>query len=205
MKKLMRGRVIRLAVAATAVLVLSAGVAVATTLISSAYTDQSGAYHGCVNSANGSLRVILPTDACKNVEVAIQWNQTGPQGAQGPQGPQGAQGAQGPQGPPGNDGKDGKDGTNGVSNFYTQYNYSYVSGSGDVHWLYAFCNYGEKALGGGYVITSGSGDRGNTLVTESAPAYNSTAWEVTMINNNTEYFSSGDVNFSVYANCAKVT
>jgi len=195
----MRGHAIRLTVVIAAVLVLSAGVAVATTLISNAYTDANGVYHGCVNSVNGSLRVILPNDTCKNLEVAIDWNQTGPQGPAGPQGPQGPQGAQGPQGPP------GKDGANGVSGFYTQYNYAYVSGSGDVHWLYAFCSNGDKALGGGYVITSGSGDRDNTVVTESAPAYNSTAWEVTMINDNTEYFSSGNVNFTVYANCAKVT
>jgi hypothetical protein len=90
-----------------------------------------------------------------------------------------------------------------VSGVYVQYNYGYVSGSGDVHCLYAYCNYGDKVLGGGYVITSGSGDRGNTLVTESAPYYG-TAWEVTMINNNSEVFSSGNVNFSVYATCAKV-
>ena len=195
MRKLMRGRAIRVTGVTAAVLLLSAGVAVATTLISNAYTDANGVYHGCVNSTNGTLRVIVPNDTCKNSEVAIAWNQTGPQGPQGPPGNDGNDGK---------DGKDGKDGTNGVSGFYTQYNSAYVSGSGDVHWLYAFCSNGDKALGGGYVITSGSGDRGNTLVTESAPAYNSTAWEVTLINNNTEYFSSGNVNFTVYENCAKV-
>jgi hypothetical protein len=58
----------------------------------------------------------------------------------------------GDQGPAGNDGKNG---TNGVSGYYIQWNSNYVSGSGDVHWLYAYCNYGDKVLGGGYVITSG--------------------------------------------------
>jgi hypothetical protein len=90
-----------------------------------------------------------------------------------------------------------------VSGYYIQWNYSYVSGSDHVHWLYAYCNYGDKALGGGYVILSGSGNRNNTVVTESAPHDNGAAWEVTMINNNSEVFSSGNVGFYVYATCAK--
>jgi len=42
MRKLMSRRAIRLSVITTAILLLSAGVAVATTLISNAYTDASG-------------------------------------------------------------------------------------------------------------------------------------------------------------------
>src|SRR5437868_7880682 len=98
MRYLKRSRAMRLVVVAAAVLLLTAGGAVATTLISNAYTDANGVYHGCVNSTNGSLRVIAPNDTCKSLEVAIDWNQTGPQGPQGPQGLQGLQGLQGPQG-----------------------------------------------------------------------------------------------------------
>jgi hypothetical protein len=196
-------RTIVIAAALLAVIAAGAG--------SYAYAAASGGttINGCVGG-DGKLRVLSGVDACKSNETALSWNSVGPVGAQGPAGAagaQGQQGIQGPQGPKGDQGPAGSDGTNGtsgVSGYYVQWNYSYVSGSGDVHWLYAYCNYGDKALGGGYVITSGSGDRGNTLVTESAPHDNGAAWEATMINNNSEVFSSGNVNFYVYATCAKV-
>lgn len=67
---------------------------------------------GCVDK-NGSLRVVLGTDACKNNESAISWNATGPQGAQGAQGITGRDGRDGLPGTNGKDGKDGKDGADG--------------------------------------------------------------------------------------------
>jgi hypothetical protein len=78
-----------------------------------AYTDSSGAFHGCVSSANGDLRVVLPTDVCKNNEVAIVWNQAGQPGTQGPKGDTGATGATGAQGPAGQQGPKGDPGQQG--------------------------------------------------------------------------------------------
>ena len=49
---------------------------------------QADTINGCVSS-NGSLRVILGSDACKNNEFAISWNSAGLQGPPGPQGPAG--------------------------------------------------------------------------------------------------------------------
>ena len=55
-------------------------------LTTSVFTDSQGAYHGCVSAKNGALRVINPSESCKQGETAITWNQTGPQGDIGPQG-----------------------------------------------------------------------------------------------------------------------
>ncbi|HUR49387.1 MAG TPA: hypothetical protein VMY88_07690 [Acidimicrobiales bacterium] len=120
MRGFVKGRAARTAVVASAILVLSAGIAVAASLITAnAYTDAAGVYHGCVNSANGNMRVVVPGDACKPNEVAIDWNQTGPQGPQGIQGPKGDKGdtgetgAQGPQGVKGDTGPQGLKGDTG--------------------------------------------------------------------------------------------
>jgi hypothetical protein len=73
-------------------LLLAGGVAVAS------IPDSSGVINGCWNKTNGNLRVIdTANDSCRTSEIAISWNETGPQGPQGPQGPAG------PPGPPGLD------------------------------------------------------------------------------------------------------
>lgn len=64
--------------------VLSTGAAVAVT--SSLYTDEAGAFHGCVNAKSGDLRVVAPGTACMKSEVPIDWNQIGPQGEEGEKG-----------------------------------------------------------------------------------------------------------------------
>jgi Collagen triple helix repeat (20 copies) len=107
-------RGLRVVVLAVAILALTAGVAVATTLVSNAYEDAAGVYHGCVNGTNGNLRVATPSETCKNNEVAIDWNQTGPQGAKGDAGPAGAVGAPGPAGPAGAAGLAGATGAQGL-------------------------------------------------------------------------------------------
>jgi Type VI secretion system effector, Hcp len=61
---------------------------------------QADTINGCVG-ANGSLRVVLPGESCKNSEFAISWNSVGLQGPAGPQGAQGGTGPAGPQGPAG--------------------------------------------------------------------------------------------------------
>jgi hypothetical protein len=76
---------------------LSVGfVLVGTGVVVASIPDSSGVINGCYNKATGMLRVIdTSTDNCRPNEVAISWNQTGPQGPPGPKGPAG------PQGPPG--------------------------------------------------------------------------------------------------------
>lgn len=42
--------------------------------------------NGCVGQ-NGTLRIIIGTDACRNSETSISWNAVGPQGPPGPSSP----------------------------------------------------------------------------------------------------------------------
>jgi hypothetical protein len=60
-----------------------------------------GVIHGCYQRSNGSLRVVADAAECREFEIAISWNQVGPQGAIGPTGATGATGATGPSGPTG--------------------------------------------------------------------------------------------------------
>jgi hypothetical protein len=94
------GRACRLALLTTVGLLATAGVAIATTALTNAYTDSQGVYHGCVNNGAGSglLRVVVPGTPCKAGETAIDWNRTGPQGPPGPPGPKGDPGDPGPSG-----------------------------------------------------------------------------------------------------------
>ena len=76
----------RLAIAGLAVAVTAAvvgGVAAAS------IPDDGSVIHGCYNQVNGGLRVVDPRATCKPGEVALPWNQTGPQGPAGPPGPAG--------------------------------------------------------------------------------------------------------------------
>jgi len=107
--RLTRTRVL-LVVVVTAL--VSAGIAVAVT--GNSYTDAAGVYHGCVNSVNGNMRVVLPTDTCKNNEVAIDWNQQGPEGLQGPKGDTGPKGDKGDKGDTGLQGPKGDTGPQGI-------------------------------------------------------------------------------------------
>lgn len=116
------GRMTRLALMTAVGVIATAGAAVGATLVASSYTDSQGAYHGCVNNVNGQLRVVVPGEACKAPETAIDWNRTGtqgpagspgPAGADGAAGPAGPTGAQGPAGPPGPAGADGATGPQG--------------------------------------------------------------------------------------------
>src|SRR6266508_1354521 len=73
--------------------------------------DSAGVINGCYAVKTGALRVIdTANHQCEKGEIAISWNQVGPQGPQGfqgeagaagPQGPVGANGAAGPVGPQG--------------------------------------------------------------------------------------------------------
>jgi hypothetical protein len=55
----------------------------------------SGTITTCFNDQNGNLRLLGPSDSCRQHESLLTWNQTGAQG------PAGTPGATGPAGPPG--------------------------------------------------------------------------------------------------------
>lgn len=91
----------RVAIVAAACVAGAAGVAYATTAITSV---DSNVIHACRNTTNGNLRVVDSAADCRTPEAAIAWNvvgSAGPQGPPGPPGPAGADGQPGPQGPPG--------------------------------------------------------------------------------------------------------
>ena len=91
-RRVLRSRLGIAVSSATAALVVAGGVAFATGVI----PGSDGVIHGCYDKQNGNLRVIDPaSDSCRQSELEIQWNQTGPQGPQGEQGPQGPAGANG--------------------------------------------------------------------------------------------------------------
>ena len=50
--------------------------------------------YACVQKNSGDLRIVSGVDDCRNSEIAIWWNQTGPAGQPGPQGPPGESGNQ---------------------------------------------------------------------------------------------------------------
>ena len=99
-----------LVVAATAV------IAVPLVALAAAAEPDEVVHNGCYAEANGLLRVVAAGDECRGNEVAISWNQRGPQGPTGPQGevgPVGPQGDTGPQGPQGDTGPQGPRGDTG--------------------------------------------------------------------------------------------
>lgn len=99
----------RISAAAGAVIAtaLAGGIAWATTQVS------GNVIHGCYDKNSGVLRVVSVEGACRPSELAIAWNQTGPQGLQGPKGDKGDTGATGPRGPEGPQGLQGQKGDTG--------------------------------------------------------------------------------------------
>ena len=75
--------------------------------------DSAGRYHGCAARDTGILRVVPDGVTCRDKEIAILWNQTGPQGLPGPAGATGAIGPEGPEGPEGPRGPEGPKGDKG--------------------------------------------------------------------------------------------
>ena len=92
-----------------------AGVLVAAAAVSGSIPGANGVITACYKKSGGVLRVIDPaiTTCDPNNEVAVTWNQVGPQGPAGPPGPQGPQGIQGPEGPQGFQGAQGPAGPAG--------------------------------------------------------------------------------------------
>jgi hypothetical protein len=92
---------------ASASMISSILLVLAGTIALASIPDSAGVIHGCYATRNGALRVIdAATRTCNRGEIAILWNQVGPQGLQGIQGIQGI---------PGTNGINGKGGTDGNS------------------------------------------------------------------------------------------
>jgi hypothetical protein len=100
---------------ATALLACCGGVALAT-----AAGDKSAdsPIDACYKRSNGDLRLLRGKHddrGCKNDEIAISWNEEGPQGDPGPPGAVGPQGVAGPAGAKGAAGAQGPAGAKGAS------------------------------------------------------------------------------------------
>src|SRR3954466_12978153 len=88
-----------------------------------AFAGQSGVVRACVNTNNGTVRLVLDDAACSpDDRQLVTWNVQGPAGPRGPVGatgpvgpvgPQGLAGATGPQGPTGPVGPAGPIGASG--------------------------------------------------------------------------------------------
>lgn len=103
---------VRKLAAPAGVLVLAAGIGVA----SAGIPSSGGKIFGCYAKKGGALRVVSESQKCKKSERALFWNQQGPPAAGGPQaanGQQGPRGLTGPQGPKGAKGDAGAKGAKG--------------------------------------------------------------------------------------------
>ena len=100
-------RVIRYAIVGVlGISIGGAGAIVASGLI----PGSDGVIHGCYQQLTGNLRVVADPSDCHEAEVAVRWNQIGPQG---PTGATGANGATGPTGATGPIGATGLPGATG--------------------------------------------------------------------------------------------
>jgi hypothetical protein len=86
-----------------AAIVAALGAVAAGTAAYAAIPDGNGLIHACYDKQSGQVRIYdsqtnLPK-GCGSKEIAISWNQQGPQGIPGPPGPKGDKGDQGEPGP----------------------------------------------------------------------------------------------------------
>lgn len=120
----------RIAGISAAVVLIGAG-----TVAYAAIPDPAGVVHGCYNKGGllqdkGALRVVDEGEKCRSTELAMTWNQTGPQGPVGPVGPTGptgatgATGSAGAAGPKGDAGAAGPKGDTGPAGFSDSYGIS---------------------------------------------------------------------------------
>jgi hypothetical protein len=146
-------RVSRLPTRRTGLLLLVAAAGLAAVGIAYATVPGSdGLFHACVKDANGSVRLIDPSNAgqsgrCKDNETAVSWNQTGPPG---PAGPAGATGATGAAGPP------------GISGLQTV-TLASISNSVSPKEAAVLCPVGKRVIAGGASVTGGSVAAGTDL------------------------------------------
>ena len=190
--------------AAAAVVVPLAAVA------ADATTPASGTVSACSAKTTGALRLIHPGTSglrghCGSAEVAVTWNQAGPQGPQGlpgqqgEKGDQGEPGQQGLQGEPGQQGGQGIQGVPGVSGYevVTQDAADPAAPNGG-QGANAVCPTGKVPIGGGF-FSSGAVEvqfNGPEPLTGGPKV----GWGVIMHNPN-----SASVTLTVYAVCANAS
>ena len=178
-----------------------------------AIPDSNGVIHGCYRSGAGDLRVVESGTDCKSNEIAVQWNQRGPQGIpgppgakgdtgpSGPQGPAGPQGEAGPAGPPGPQGETGPAGPpGGLAGYEIVFgNDARFTGAEGVVST-ARCPEGKVVLGGGF---RGSGwalpvpDRNMSM---NQPQADGRSWVVGM-SPTSDGPSGGHFSFTAMATC----
>jgi hypothetical protein len=95
-----------------------------------------------------------PTGATGPAGPAGPMGATGPAGLQGATGPAGPTGATGPAGPTGATGPAGPTGLTGVANTYIVYGESVTTGYGVSGRAKAYCNLGDRVVGGGHASGS---------------------------------------------------
>lgn len=129
--------------------------------VNGAVLAQGSAVYACRQKADGTLRAVDEGVSCKNSEIPMQWNITGPQGPVGQQGPAGPQGPTGPAGPQGPDGARGPEGPAGpqgpagspspISTFVYRAKTVTIEGIG-TKGNTAYCDGGEIPISGGYFV-----------------------------------------------------
>lgn len=186
--------------APAAVLVLAAGIGVA----SAGIPSNGGKIFGCYAKQGGALRVVSAGKKCKSNEKALFWNQQGPKGDAGPAGPggnspqkgaQGQNGANGAKGPKGDTGAKGAKGDKGdpgagLTQVTTRTAYAAVPANTTLG-VYAYCLPGEIVLGGGYSYPSDA-----VQVTMSVPI--PAGWALSVTNKGSATFAYA------YVRCAQV-
>ena len=161
-------------------LVLAACIIVAGGVAVASIPDGSGVIHGCYRTSSGhDLRVIdSSTESCTSNEVALNWNQTGPQGATG---------ATGPAGP------------SSLAATLSTRTEAFQPGNSSSP---ANCGAGQIAVGGGFVDIS----NGDVSLISSRPIFNDNqspavwAWSIGIHNP-----TANAVNVTLYAVCVSGT
>jgi len=194
-----------------AVVMLAVGIGVGVGTIAVAGTNTT-VYYACVNSNDGTIRMVNETTACRKNEAKILWNQEGPQGVagpqglqgpqgapgpagpvgtQGPQGPTGATGAQGIQGATGPQGPQGTQGIDGVSGYVRAVVTSTEAFSPDQEQFYFVnCPSGKKVVGGGATLRSVQSGR---LITHFSSPFDDDTWVVGILNLDTGPMATGQI------------
>lgn len=177
--------------------------------------DSAGVISGCYKTSSGAIRVIdaQAGETCAKSEVALTWNQVGPQGPtgaqgvpgpQGPGGPAGPAGPAGPQGPTGPTGPQGPAGPAGAVDVTpVTVNFDIAPGQSNAT---ASCPAGAAATGGGFHITATPVDvqapyvsaSGPVIVTDQFSVPSSVGWFVEIFNGTT---STASINGYLWALC----
>ena len=161
--------------------------------------DPGGVIHGCYEKNQGQLRVIDSgqNQTCRSSEVALKWNQTGPQGPKGDAGATGPTGPQGPAGPQGATGPQGAPGASGATHVTVHSTTTSIPNNVAIDQAVA-CPAGTVATGGGAHVGTGGGaglviSRSQPVPTSGAP----TGWDA--IAENT---GGATTEFTTYVICA---